>query len=157
MSFLSVLAAVFQCLSIFGDGHSKTRTWIQSTIEYGLAYLLDRERRFGKQGRFLNQSEKFYDRIHTAYCAIMGLLSLHPVERKKQTDEATLELILMFGEPHPDGPVFLPNGKQIPLACGRRDPLRRRTRSEALCLLVLIAATLHGHSSLKALSHFNAP
>lgn len=105
------LSFLNKCLSIFGEGRESSRTWTQSSMEIGMAYLLDREKRFGRQGRFISQSEGFYSRIHTTYCAMLGLLCFHPIERKIQMNKEKIALINILKEPHPSGPVLLPNGE----------------------------------------------
>lgn len=62
-----------QCLRILGISHVDTTIW--PLIERALIYLLKLEQQHGGRGSWSKRSDKAYDRYHTAYCAIIALMS----------------------------------------------------------------------------------
>ena len=62
-----------QCLYILEvTRHSDPLLWPR--LRQALAYLLDVERRRGSKGVWSKQGDKVYDRYHSSYCAVIGLM-----------------------------------------------------------------------------------
>lgn len=63
-----------QCLRILGISRDTDRV-VWPMIVRAISYLLDVESHYGSVGMFSSSSDGAYNRYHTTYCAIVGLLS----------------------------------------------------------------------------------
>lgn len=66
-------------------------------LQEGLEFLLSVEKKRGKQGTWMKRSQSIFKRYHAAYCALIGLATLHflPLQtqgksKRKRTKQASL-------------------------------------------------------------------